>query len=232
MGRSLRGVVGLAVPVILASLLFAGGLITLVGTWGYDQISWFIPAQWGFAASAATVDLRRVDALAANVADVDPLRGLVDVRHGDARPARRGVGWNRPLPASASQDPCHQRAQQVSGGDRDGTEQQLPARRQPHRFTGVPGGQATCDQQADATACQTDRQVTRIREGKGSAELPHRERTSQRTRRRPGRPRAFRWDPRRSRWTRWKPTAWFSSRWISSVAVARFSRSCPCRRAC
>jgi ABC-type multidrug transport system ATPase subunit len=66
MGRSLRGVVGLAVPVILASLLFAGGLITLVGTWGYDQISWFIPAQWGFAASAATVDLRRVDALAAN----------------------------------------------------------------------------------------------------------------------------------------------------------------------
>jgi ABC-type multidrug transport system ATPase subunit len=66
MGRSLRGVVGLAVPVILASLLFAGGLITLVGTWGYDQISWFIPAQWGFAASASTVDLRRVDALAAN----------------------------------------------------------------------------------------------------------------------------------------------------------------------
>jgi ABC transport system ATP-binding/permease protein len=66
MGTSLRGVVGLAVPVILASLLFAGGLITLVGTWGYDQISWFIPSQWGFAASAATVDLRRVDALAAN----------------------------------------------------------------------------------------------------------------------------------------------------------------------
>ena len=56
----------MAVPVILASLLFAGGPITLVGTWGYDQISWFIPAQWGFAASAATVDLRRVDALAAN----------------------------------------------------------------------------------------------------------------------------------------------------------------------
>jgi ABC-type multidrug transport system ATPase subunit len=66
MGRSLRGVVGLAVPVTLASLLFAGGLITLVGTWGYDQISWFIPAQWGFAASASTVDLRRVDALAAD----------------------------------------------------------------------------------------------------------------------------------------------------------------------
>ena len=34
--------------------------------WGFQQISWFVPAQWGFAASASTVDLRRVDALAAN----------------------------------------------------------------------------------------------------------------------------------------------------------------------
>lgn len=65
--RSPREVVPLAVPVVLASLLFAGGLIPLVGTWGYDQISWFVPAQWGFAASASTVDLRRVDALAANI---------------------------------------------------------------------------------------------------------------------------------------------------------------------
>ncbi|SPM41883.1 transmembrane ABC transporter ATP-binding protein [Mycobacterium numidiamassiliense] len=67
LGRSLREVVPLAVPVILASLLFAGGLLTLVGTWGYDQISWFVPAQWGFAASASTVDLRRVDPQAADV---------------------------------------------------------------------------------------------------------------------------------------------------------------------
>lgn len=66
-GKSLREVLPLAVPVILASLLFAGGLITLVGTWGYDQISWFIPAQWGFAASASTVDLHRVDAQAGDV---------------------------------------------------------------------------------------------------------------------------------------------------------------------
>jgi hypothetical protein len=67
LGKSLREVLPLAVPVILASLLFAGGLITLVGTWGYDQISWFIPAQWGFAASASTVDLHRVDTLAGDV---------------------------------------------------------------------------------------------------------------------------------------------------------------------
>ena len=62
LGNSLREVLLLLVPVVLASLLFAGGLISLVGTWVYDQISWFVPAQWGFAASASTVDLRRVDA--------------------------------------------------------------------------------------------------------------------------------------------------------------------------
>ncbi len=67
LGKSLREVLPLAVPVILASLLFAGGLITLVGTWGYDQISWFVPAQWGFAASASTVDLHRVDTQAADI---------------------------------------------------------------------------------------------------------------------------------------------------------------------
>ncbi|OBF19910.1 ABC transporter ATP-binding protein [Mycobacterium kubicae] len=63
-GRSLREVLPLLVPAVLASLLFAGGLVSLVGTWGYDQVSWFVPAQWGYAASAATINLRRVDALA------------------------------------------------------------------------------------------------------------------------------------------------------------------------
>jgi ABC-type Na+ transport system ATPase subunit NatA len=63
-GKSQREVVPLVVPVILASLLFAGGLLPMVGKWGFDQISWFVPAQWGFAASACTVDLRRVDTLA------------------------------------------------------------------------------------------------------------------------------------------------------------------------
>nr|WP_085200720.1 ATP-binding cassette domain-containing protein [Mycobacterium triplex] len=67
LGRSLREALLLAVPVILASALFAGGLITLVGTWGYDQISWFVPAQWGFAAAASTVDLHRVDSQAADI---------------------------------------------------------------------------------------------------------------------------------------------------------------------
>lgn len=67
LGKSVREVLLLVVPVVLASALFAGGLITLAGTWGYDQISWFVPAQWGFAASASTVDLHRVDPRTADI---------------------------------------------------------------------------------------------------------------------------------------------------------------------
>ncbi len=64
LGNSLREVLPLLLPVILASMLFAGGLVSLVGTWGFDQISWLIPARWGYAAAASTVDLHRVDTLA------------------------------------------------------------------------------------------------------------------------------------------------------------------------
>ena len=66
LGNSQREVPPLLLPVILASVLFNGSLVQLVSKWGFQQISWFVPAQWGFAASASTVDLRRVDALAAN----------------------------------------------------------------------------------------------------------------------------------------------------------------------
>ncbi|MCV7102363.1 ABC transporter ATP-binding protein [Mycobacterium palustre] len=65
-GNRMREVLPLVVPVILVSLLFNGSLVQLVSKWGFQQVSWFVPAQWGFAASASTVDLRRVDALAAN----------------------------------------------------------------------------------------------------------------------------------------------------------------------
>jgi len=68
LGSRPREVVPLVVPLILASLLFDGSLVALVGNWGFQQISWLVPAQWGFAASASTVDLRRVDPLAANAA--------------------------------------------------------------------------------------------------------------------------------------------------------------------
>ena len=66
LGTRLREVLPLLLPVILASALFNGSLVQLVSTWGFQEISWFVPARWGFAASASTVNLRRVDALAAD----------------------------------------------------------------------------------------------------------------------------------------------------------------------
>ena len=67
LGKSLREVLPLVVPVVLASALFNGSLVQLVSVWGLQQISWFVPAQWGFAAAASTTNLRRVDSLAADV---------------------------------------------------------------------------------------------------------------------------------------------------------------------
>ncbi|OBF68103.1 ABC transporter [Mycobacterium sp. 852002-51971_SCH5477799-a] len=66
LGKSLREVLPLVVPVILVSALFNGSLVQLVNIWGLQQISWFVPAQWGFAAAASTANLRRVDSLAAD----------------------------------------------------------------------------------------------------------------------------------------------------------------------
>ncbi|AJK79235.1 ATP-binding cassette domain-containing protein [Mycobacterium avium] len=66
LGKSLGEVLPLLVPVILAAVLFNGSLVQLVSMWGLQQISWLIPARWGFAASASTVNLRRIDPLAAN----------------------------------------------------------------------------------------------------------------------------------------------------------------------
>ncbi|OBH86489.1 ABC transporter [Mycobacterium scrofulaceum] len=66
LGKSLSEVLPLLLPVILASALFNGSLVQLVSKWGLQQISWLVPARWGFAASAATANLRRVDPLAAD----------------------------------------------------------------------------------------------------------------------------------------------------------------------
>ncbi len=66
LGKSAREVLPLIVPVVLLSVLFNGSLVPLVSKWVFQQVSWLVPAQWGFAASACTADLRRVDALAAD----------------------------------------------------------------------------------------------------------------------------------------------------------------------
>ncbi|MDT5055492.1 MAG: transport system ATP-binding/permease protein, partial [Mycobacterium sp.] len=40
-----------------SQLVFGGGMIPVAHRLLLDQLSWFTPARWGFAASASTVDL-------------------------------------------------------------------------------------------------------------------------------------------------------------------------------
>jgi ABC transport system ATP-binding/permease protein len=41
---------------VMAQLVFTGGIFSLNGKVGLDQISWFFPSRWGFAATASTVN--------------------------------------------------------------------------------------------------------------------------------------------------------------------------------
>ncbi len=61
LARSGEQVLPLLVVTIMASMVLAGGLIQVTGRVGLDQVSWLVPARWGFAASASTVDLRYVE---------------------------------------------------------------------------------------------------------------------------------------------------------------------------
>jgi ABC transport system ATP-binding/permease protein len=53
-----------AVLVVLISVVFAGAMFPIDGRFALEQISWFVPSRWGFAASASTVDVHAVNLLA------------------------------------------------------------------------------------------------------------------------------------------------------------------------
>jgi ABC-type multidrug transport system ATPase subunit len=48
---------------VMLSIVLAGGLIPVTGRVVLNQLSWALPARWGYAASASTVDLRNIAAL-------------------------------------------------------------------------------------------------------------------------------------------------------------------------
>ncbi|MGH3957833.1 ATP-binding cassette domain-containing protein [Mycobacterium sp.] len=60
LARSSEQILPMLVVTIMASMVLAGGLIQVTGRVGLDQVSWLVPARWGFAASASTVDLRTI----------------------------------------------------------------------------------------------------------------------------------------------------------------------------
>ncbi len=62
LARSTEQVLPMLVVTIMVSMVLAGGLIPVTGRLVLDQLAWFVPARWGFAASASTVDLNSVEA--------------------------------------------------------------------------------------------------------------------------------------------------------------------------
>jgi ABC-type multidrug transport system ATPase subunit/pSer/pThr/pTyr-binding forkhead associated (FHA) protein len=62
LARSTEQVLPMLVVTIMVSMVLAGGLIPVTGRLALDQLAWFVPARWGFAASASTVDLNAVEA--------------------------------------------------------------------------------------------------------------------------------------------------------------------------
>jgi hypothetical protein len=58
--KSQEQIMPLLVVAIMSQLVFSGGMIPVTDRVPLDQMSWTTPARWGFAASAATVDLTKV----------------------------------------------------------------------------------------------------------------------------------------------------------------------------
>ncbi|WP_315503928.1 ATP-binding cassette domain-containing protein [Actinomyces radicidentis] len=48
------------VVIIMAQLVLAGGVIPIEGRPGFEQLSWLLPARWGYAMASATVDMNTI----------------------------------------------------------------------------------------------------------------------------------------------------------------------------
>jgi ABC-type multidrug transport system ATPase subunit len=57
LARSNEQIMPMLVVLVISQLVFCGGMIPVAHRLVVDQLSWFTPARWGFAASASTVDL-------------------------------------------------------------------------------------------------------------------------------------------------------------------------------
>jgi ABC transport system ATP-binding/permease protein len=60
LAKSNEQIMPLLVVAIMSQLVFSGGMIPVTDRAVLDQMSWFTPARWGFAASASTIDLIRL----------------------------------------------------------------------------------------------------------------------------------------------------------------------------
>jgi ABC-type multidrug transport system ATPase subunit len=58
--RSQDQILPMLVISVMLSIVFCGGMIPVTGRAVLDQVSWAVPARWGFATSASTTDLRTI----------------------------------------------------------------------------------------------------------------------------------------------------------------------------
>ncbi|MGE2729882.1 ABC transporter ATP-binding protein/permease [Mycolicibacterium vaccae] len=58
--RSQEQVLPAFVMTMMISIVFSGGMIPVTGRMILEQVSWLVPARWGFSAGASTVDLRAI----------------------------------------------------------------------------------------------------------------------------------------------------------------------------
>ncbi|WP_197504155.1 ATP-binding cassette domain-containing protein, partial [Mycobacterium sp. E1214] len=58
--RSSEQIMPLFVVAVMAQLVLCGGMVPVTGRLGLNQLSWVMPARWGYAAAASTVDLRHL----------------------------------------------------------------------------------------------------------------------------------------------------------------------------
>jgi ABC transport system ATP-binding/permease protein len=58
--RSSEQIMPLFVVGVMAQLVLCGGMVPVTGRLGLDQLSWVMPARWGYAAAASTVDVRNL----------------------------------------------------------------------------------------------------------------------------------------------------------------------------
>ena len=48
------------VVTIMGQLVLAGGVIPVAGRKIFEQLSWFMPARWGYALAASTLDMNKI----------------------------------------------------------------------------------------------------------------------------------------------------------------------------
>jgi len=58
--RSSEQIMPLFVVAVMAQLVLCGGMVPVTGRLGLNQLSWAMPARWGYAAAASTVDVRNL----------------------------------------------------------------------------------------------------------------------------------------------------------------------------